>query len=640
MKIKKNTLRFFANFGAQIFRKMKHIKLNEELTHLISRNMSKIRRALIVVCSVAYLSLNTDLVYAQNTQGGKQEQVLSQIEQKMVSFLANVQTKQEEVQAQIKQLESDLQNHQAKKKKKKDQAADELKEQTLKKNIAILLDRSKQYQKLEDDAHAFLATVKDKQEYAQAHPEQKPNTNRPAQSQQTNQGQTATLSEREKQIQAVQKNIAELTAQIEAKKQTSQSAQSTVSPEREKRLQELELKTLALNEQMIAYAQKQQQKSAGVSGQTTQMTAVEKEQKIQEVMQNIADITEQINKQKQANQVAYSPEREKRIQELERNAATLNEQLKVQTQAQQKPATVSEKPIAQLTAAERDQKIQEVMQSIADITEQINQRKLAAGMPTDQKQPTQLAASTDRNKSSQDVKKNLTVPTNQQTQTPAQQRPANVNEQRPSVNEQRPTTQPIASTEKDKQIKALEQTVADLNVQVKTYSQNQQRQVSTYEQKQKELTATISAKDRRIQELERSINQLSANRSYTSTKQELASSSRTQPTTSQRISTSTSTSRSQPLIYQGNINSGYYIIFGSFIERNNAERFLAKLKRKYPNVADLGNNNMFGMYRTGIGPYNTKEEALANRPTDAKNWVYRVETIPNTLVAYFEIIAE
>jgi hypothetical protein len=636
-------LRFFGNFGAQIFREMKQIRLNQELTHLISKNMGTIRRAFIVICSVVYLSLNIDLMYAQtNTQGGTQGQVLSQLEQKMTSFLSTVQTKQEEVQTQIKQLELDLQNHQAKKKKRKDQAADELKEQSLKKQIAILSDKSKQYQKLEDDAIAFLSTVKDKQESAQA-PGSKPSTSSLAQSQKSSQGQTAPLSEREKQIQAVQKNIAELTAQIEAKKQTSQTAQSTVSPERERRLQELEQKTLALNEQMKTYAQSQQQKSAGVSGQTTQLTATEREQKIQEVMQRIADVTEQISQQKQANQLAYSPERERRIQELEKNATTLNEQLKVEMQAQQKPATVSaEKPIAQLTAAEREQKIQEVMQKIADVTEQINQRKLAATGVTEQTQPTQLAASSDKNKSSQEVKKNVTVPTsqpqggqkeviasNQQTQTPVQRKPGN-------VNEQRPTTQPIASPEKDRQIKELEKTVADLNAQVRTYSQNQQRQTSTYEQKQRELTATISEKDKRIQELERNISLLNANKGYTS----VASSSRTQPVASQRSSTTTSTTRNQPLIYQGNVNSGYYIIFGSFVERNNAERFLTKLRKQYPNVVDLGNNNMFGMYRTGIGPYKTKEEALAHRPTDAKNWVFRVETIPNTLVAYFEIIEE
>jgi hypothetical protein len=88
----------------------------------------------------------------------------------------------------------------------------------------------------------------------------------------------------------------------------------------------------------------------------------------------------------------------------------------------------------------------------------------------------------------------------------------------------------------------------------------------------------------------------------------------------------------------GNVSAGYYIVFGSFIERSNAVRFLDKLRLRFPNVVDIGNDNMFDMYRTGIGPYTTKEEAVAQRPTDMKNWILRVEPVTNTrLVAYIEI---
>ena len=58
-------------------------------------------------------------------------------------------------------------------------------------------------------------------------------------------------------------------------------------------------------------------------------------------MQKITDLTAEINRQKQANQVAYSHERARRIQELERETINLNEQIRVQSQSQQKPAFVS-----------------------------------------------------------------------------------------------------------------------------------------------------------------------------------------------------------------------------------------------------------------------------------------------------------
>jgi hypothetical protein len=744
---------------------MKHLRLNEELSNLISKKMRRAKRIFIVVCSMAYLSCNFHLVYAQSTQQGeKQEQVLSVLEQKMITFLSTVKGKQEETQLQIQTLELELKNHQEKKKKKKNKAADELVEQTLQKEIAALSAKMNQYKKLEDEAATFLSTLKEKQEYVQTHPEWKPNTSAVAKNQPSRQGQPVASSEREKQIQEVMQKINDLTEEINRRKQ--QASQTAPSSERERRIQELEKNAVALNEQIKAYTQNQQrasstsgqtgqnlaatekekriqevlqriaelteeinrrkqasqvtysperekriqeleketatlneqakvqsqtqQKPAYVAGQTQtqtqtrQLTAGEKEKQIQEVMQKISDLTAEISKQKQANQVAYSPERSKRIQELEREAAALNEQIKVQTQSQQKPAfitgqtqtgltaTTKEKQLqdatqkvndltveinkqkqanqvaysperarriqemereaatlneqikvqpqtqqtqtGQVAMTEKEKQIQEVMQKINDLTEEINRRKQAAG--TGQKQTEQVAATSDKNKPTQETGKGGAV-SNQQTQQ----------------------TQ-IASSEKDKKIKDLETMVANLNSQVKTYTQNQQRQTSVYEQKQTELAATISAKDRRIQELEKSLALLNAqtNKGYTTQKQGTTTTT-TQSTTPRR--STASTTRNQPLIYQGNVSSGYYIIFGSFIERNNAERFLTKLTKRYVNVIDLGNDNVFGMYRTGIGPYKTKEEALANRPTDARNWILRVETVPNTkLIAYFEILEE
>jgi len=45
------------------------------------------------------------------------------------------------------------------------------------------------------------------------------------------------------------------------------------------------------------------------------------------------------------------------------------------------------------------------------------------------------------------------------------------------------------------------------------------------------------------------------------------------------------------------------------------------------------------MYRTGIGPYTSKEVAVAQRPSNMRNWVLKVDAIPNTrLMAYYEIL--
>jgi DNA repair exonuclease SbcCD ATPase subunit len=262
---------------------------------------------------------------------------------------------------------------------------------------------------------------------------------------------------------------------------------------------------------------------------------------------------------------------------------------------------------------EKERQIQELTEKIAGLTAEIERRKQAAAEAR-QKQTEQLAtAASGSNK-------------RKQTQT-----------------QQKQPTQPVVTPEKDPKIKELEKMIADLNTQVRTYAQNQQAQTSTYEQRQRELTATISAKDRRIQELERNIAMLNTQTAQESTaqRQGRSSSTKSRTSTAQSSSSTSSNARNQSMIFQRNVSSGYYIVFGSFIERNNAEKFLAKLRNRYTNVVDLGNDNIFGMYRTGIGPYRTKEEAVAQRPTEAKNWVLRVETVPNTkLIAYFEILDE
>jgi len=75
-------------------------------------------------------------------------------------------------------------------------------------------------------------------------------------------------------------------------------------------------------------------------------------------------------------------------------------------------------------------------------------------------------------------------------------------------------------------------------------------------------------------------------------------------------------------------NGDYYIVFGSFIKRNDATKLLSKLQKQYSNAVDIGNENVFGMYRIGIGPYTTKQEAIVQRPTNAESWILKVEPVP------------
>jgi len=71
----------------------------------------------------------------------------------------------------------------------------------------------------------------------------------------------------------------------------------------------------------------------------------------------------------------------------------------------------------------------------------------------------------------------------------------------------------------------------------------------------------------------------------------------------------------------GNLILVYYLILGSFAKINEAEKFQSKLKKHYPNAVNIGNENIYGMYRVGIGPYTTKEEAMAQKSSYTDSWV-------------------
>jgi len=97
-----------------------------------------------------------------------------------------------------------------------------------------------------------------------------------------------------------------------------------------------------------------------------------------------------------------------------------------------------------------------------------------------------------------------------------------------------------------------------------------------------------------------------------------------QSTTSQtRTQTSASSNNNKSIVPFANVDAGIYVVFGSFKEKKNAEKMLSKLRKQYPNVVAMGNDNPVGMYRVAIGPYKTKEEAIAKKPQDIETWILK-----------------
>ncbi len=68
---------------------------------------------------------------------------------------------------------------------------------------------------------------------------------------------------------------------------------------------------------------------------------------------------------------------------------------------------------------------------------------------------------------------------------------------------------------------------------------------------------------------------------------------------------------------------GYYVIIGSFQESANAQAFLDKSRKEYPNVVDLGKGRNSTLFMIGIGPYKTKAEAEEQIQRGLKGWVLK-----------------
>jgi hypothetical protein len=93
--------------------------------------------------------------------------------------------------------------------------------------------------------------------------------------------------------------------------------------------------------------------------------------------------------------------------------------------------------------------------------------------------------------------------------------------------------------------------------------------------------------------------------------------------TNYQSTTSQSHSNNSQFTPSSNVIVNYYIVFGSFKEKSNAERELSKLQKQYSNVVVMGKDNSSGMYRTVIGPYKTKAEAEAKKPKNIETWILK-----------------
>ena len=423
--------------------------------------------------------------------------------------------------------------------------------------------------------------------------------------------------EKIKQMQVLEKNVAELTTQIDKQKQEQQIK---FRPKVEKQIQAMEKELAAAEEEAailkdeIRQIEKQiAQNNQIAASSNSNYVSPEKVKQVEVLEKNATDLTAQINKQKQEQQVKYSPEREKQIQTMEKELAVIEKETivlkeEIRQQAQNNQIAASSNSV--YVSPEKTKQVQVLEKNATDLTAQINK----------QKQEQQVKYSPEREKQIQTMEKELAVI--EKETTVLKEEIKQIEQKQLAQN-----NQIAASSNSSNSKTTYNQTQQSQNNQVANYStSSSQKQQTQYNQ-----TAYSNSTNQKQQSQN---NQVAYNQKQNS--------KNTVPASSWGISNSPqepySTTSNKYISKGENINSGYYIVFGSFKERNNAEKFLTKLERRYANVVDIGNENIFGMYRAGIGPYYSKEDAVSKRPTDVKNWILRVETDPITgAIAYFEI---
>jgi len=564
----------------------------------------------------------TNLTYTQsgknragtisNTQ--QNEHLLTQLDAN-VSYLATIQTKREQNQQQMEEVRVELEEHQAKKTTKKTRAADEQMEQALERKLANLENKDKEFQKIEEEAVANISSVMESIAQSQQ--------STVAQSSQKQGNQIAFYTE-EPQNQTQQKNTSNNTS-TQTKTSTNQTQSSSTSS--------------AKNTNNVSNTN-----VANNTGTTAQSS------------------------QTQGNQIAYYSEEPQNQTQQKNTSNNTNTQTKTSTSSTQSGSNTNNTSSTNGTS------------TFAQNSSQSNntaQNQQSNNTQNSQTQGNQTVYYSEESQNQTQQKNVATANANENVasylaniQTKREQNQQQLTETQADLEKHQAKKTTKKTRAADEQIEqALERKIANLENKDKEYQKMEQEAIAlqTTAQNNQSYASTngsnssagISAQNQQNQTNVNSKTTTSAStqeyaqnqnsRSTTSTSTQKSTSTTTQgytqtqprSTSGNQASTSSQNTRVtygyQPV--NGNVTTGYYVVFGSFIDRNNATKFLSKLQTRFSNVMDIGNDNEFGMYRTGIGPYVTKEEALAQRPTDMKNWVLRVETIPNTrMLAYIEIL--
>ena len=133
---------------------------------------------------------------------------------------------------------------------------------------------------------------------------------------------------------------------------------------------------------------------------------------------------------------------------------------------------------------------------------------------------------------------------------------------------------------------------------------------------EREMISNLSEKSDKIQELQNTLEDKNNEKKNTATQKDKPTQNAIHVSDNQLKTTVQTPSVVQP------VTIGYYIIFGSFKDKDNAERFYNDLKKQYPNLSIINDNDF---YMIGIGPYTNKEKAFAEKPA-GNSWIKKIGT--------------
>jgi hypothetical protein len=117
-------------------------------------------KAFFLFCFVAYSLIGLAHVHPnKSSKEQRKEELITELSEKLTSFLSTIKAKQELVMSQKNELQAELEKYENKKKTKKTQEADEQMKKLLQDKIASLENKQKEYQKMESEAIALQTTL-------------------------------------------------------------------------------------------------------------------------------------------------------------------------------------------------------------------------------------------------------------------------------------------------------------------------------------------------------------------------------------------------------------------------------------------------------------------------------------------------